>query len=193
MLVGITGGIGSGKSALARMLADLGAHRVDADLVAREVAAEEEVAVRLLAAFGSDLRDGTGQIDRRELGRRALRTAEASRQLDEIMRPPLSAAIDRRLADAERAAVGGIVVFDAPLIFEWGKEGRCDRVVVVDAEEEVRIARVRQRSGMAEVEIRQRMALQMDPAQKKTLADHVVENNGDLAALSIEARGLWEM
>ena len=100
MLVGVTGGIGSGKSELAKMLADLGAQRVDADAVAREVAADTEIVASLLAAFGSDLRDGVGQIDRRELGRRALRTAEGSRRLEEIMRTPLAKSSDRRLAAA---------------------------------------------------------------------------------------------
>ncbi|MBN59840.1 MAG: dephospho-CoA kinase [Gemmatimonadetes bacterium] len=191
MLVGITGGMGSGKSALAQMLVDLGALRVDADAVAREVAADAEVAARLLAAFGGDLRDDAGHIDRRELGRRAFRTAEGSRRLEEIMRPPLAEAIECRLAAAEGVAAAAIVVFDAPLIFEWGTEGRCDRVVVVDAAEELRIERVRKRSGMAEGEIRERMARQMDPAQKKARADYVIDNNGDLAALHRQARGLW--
>ena len=183
--------MGSGKSALAQMLVELGALRVDADAVAREVAADAEVAARLLTAFGGDLRDDAGHIDRRELGRRAFRTAEGSRRLEEIMRPPLAEAIEYRLAAAEGVAAAAIVVFDAPLIFEWGTEGRCDRVVVVDAAEELRIERVRKRSGMAKGEIRERMARQMDPAQKKARADYVIDNNGDLAALNRQARELW--
>ena len=191
MLVGITGGIGSGKSALAQILANLGARWVDADAVAREVAADPEIVASLLAAFGSDLRDDMGQIDRRELGRRSLRTAEGSRRLEEIMRPSLSKAIDHRLAAVEMFAGRAIVVYDASLIFEWGRETRCDFVVVVDAAEELRIERVRQRSGMESGEIRERMARQMDPAQKKVRADYVIDNNGDLAALNQQAQGLW--
>ena len=191
MLVGVTGGIGSGKSELAKMLADLGAQRVDADAVAREVVADTEIVASLLAEFGSDLRDGVGQIDRRELGRRALRTAEGSRRLEEIMRTPLAKSIDRRLAAAEGSAGRAIVVYDASLIFEWGREKLCDLVVVVDAAEELRIERVRQRSGMESGEIRERMARQMDPAQKKVRADYVIDNNGDLAALNQQAQGLW--
>ena len=85
-----------------------------------EVAADAEVAARLLAAFGGDLRDDAGHIDRRELGRRAFRTAEGSRRLEEIMRPPLAEAIECWLAAAEGVAAAAIVVFDAPLIFLSG-------------------------------------------------------------------------
>lgn len=191
MLVGITGGIGSGKSALAQILANLGARRVDADAVAREVAADPEIVASLLAAFGGDLRNDLGQIDRRELGRRSLRTAEGGRRLEEIMRPSLSKAIDRRVVAAEGPAARAIVVYDASLIFEWGREKRCDLVVVVDAAEELRIERVRQRSGMESGEIRERMARQMDPAQKKLRADYVIDNNGDLTALNRQAQELW--
>ena len=107
MLVGITGGMGAGKSALAQMLAGFGALRVDADEVAREVATIPAVIEKLQAAFGRDLLGPDGCLDRRELGRRALRSDEASQRLEAIMRPPLSAAIERRLARAVEEANGG--------------------------------------------------------------------------------------
>ena len=116
MLVGITGGMGAGKSALAQMLAELGALRVDADEVAREVATIPAVIENLQAAFGRDLLGPDGRLDRRELGRRTLRSDEVSQQLEAIMRPPLSAAIERRLAQAVEEAAGGVVVFDAARI-----------------------------------------------------------------------------
>ena len=169
MLVGITGGMGAGKSALAQMLAEFGALRVDADEVAREVAAIPAVIENLQAAFGRDLLGPDGYLNRRELGRRALKSDEASQRLEAIMRPPISAAIERRLAQAVEEAGGGVVVFDAPLIYEWGNEGNFDRIVVVDAEGERCVSRVQQRSGLPVCEIRQRMARQMDP-QKKRLA-----------------------
>ena len=191
MLVGITGGMGAGKSALAQMLAEFGALRVDADEVAREVATIPVVIENLQAAFGRDLIGPDGRLDRQELGRRALRSAEASQRLEAIMRPSLSAAIERRLAQAVAKADGGVVVFDAPLIYEWGNEGNFDRVVVVDAEEERCISRVQQRSGLPVCEIRQRMARQMDPQAKKARADFVIDNNKDLIALAAQAKTLW--
>ena len=191
MLVGITGGMGAGKSALAEMLAEFGALRVDADEVAREVAAIPAVIEQLQAAFGRDLLGPDGRLNRRELGRRALRSDEASQRLEAIMRPSLAVAIERRLAQAVEEADGRIMVFDAPLIYEWGNEGNFDRMVVVDAEEERCISRVQQRSGLSACEIRQRMARQMDLQEKKVRADFVIDNNGDLAALAAQAKALW--
>ena len=191
MLVGITGGMGAGKSALAQMLTGFGALRVDADEVAREVATIPAVIENLQAAFGRDLLGPDGRLDRQELGRRALRSDEASQRLEAIMRPPLAAAIEHRLAQAVEEAGGGIVIFDAPLIYEWGNEGNFDRIVVVDAEEERCVSRVQQRSGLPVCEIRQRMARQMDPQEKKARADFVIDNNGGLAALATQAEVLW--
>ena len=191
MLVGITGGMGAGKSALAQMLAEFGALRVDADEVAREVATIPAVIEHLQAAFGRDLLGPDGRLDRRKLGRRALRSDEASQRLEAIMRPPLAAAIERRLAQAVEEADSGVVVFDAPLIYEWGNEGNFDLMVVVDAEEERCMSRVQQRSGLPVCEIRQRMARQMDLKEKKARADLVIDNNEDLAALAAQAKALW--
>ena len=107
------------------------------------------------------------------------------------MRPPLSAAIDRRLAQAVEEAAGGVVVFDAPLIYEWGNEGNFDRIVVVDAEKERCVSRVQQRTSLPVCEIRQRMARQMDPQKKKARADFVIDNNKGLTALVAQAEALW--
>jgi dephospho-CoA kinase len=85
----------------------------------------------------------------------------------------------------------GVVIFDAPLIYEWGSEGRFDRMVVVDAAEDLRIQRVGERSGLSEGEIRERMNLQMDPDEKRARADYVIDNNGDMTALERQADNLW--
>ena len=191
MLVGITGGMGAGKSALAAMLAEFGALRVDADEVAREVATIPAVIEHLQSTFGHDLLGSDGHLNRQELGRRALRSDEASQRLEAIMRPPLAAAIERRLSQAVKEADGGVVVFDAPLIYEWRNEGNFDLMVVVDAEEERCVSRVQQRSGLPACEIRQRMARQMNPKEKKARADFVIDNNEDLVALAAQAKALW--
>ena len=183
--------MGAGKSALAQMLVEFGALRIDADEVAREVTTSPAVVENLQAAFGRDLLGPDGSLNRPELGRRALRSDETSQQLEAIMRPPISAAIERRLAQAVEEASGGVVVFDAPLIYEWGNEGNFDRIVVVDAEEERCVSRVQQRSGLPICEIRQRMARQMDPEQKKARADFVIDNNKGLDALAAQAEALW--
>ena len=191
MLVGITGGIGSGKSAFSGLLVDRGALGVDADLVAREVADDPAVIQQLKEAFGEDLLDNEGKLDRRELGRRAFVSDRVSQRLEEIMRPPLAYAIWRKLERALQSAGSGVVVFDASLIYEWGSEARFDRVVVVDADEEIRVSRALARGGLQEAEIRERMARQMDPLEKKARADYVVDNNGNLGDLRVQANRLW--
>lgn len=192
MLVGITGGIGSGKSALAKMIASRGAIRVDADQVAREVAEIPVVIQQLQKAFGDDLLDEAGQLDRGELGRRAFKSLQSSQRLEGIMRPPLARAISIRLDEAIERASGGIVVFDATLIYEWGSEGRFDRIVVVDADEEIRVQRALARGGLQEGDIRARMSRQMDPGEKRARADYIVDNNGSLADLEVQADVLWD-
>ena len=191
MLVGITGGIGSGKSAFSGLLVDRGALGVDADLVAREVADDPAVIQQLKEAFGEDLLDNEGKLDRRELGRRAFVSDQGGQRLEEIMRPPLAHAIWRKLERALHSAGSGVVVFDASLIYEWGSEARFDRVVVVDADEEIRVSRALARGGLQEAEIRERMARQMDPLEKKARADYVVDNNGSLGDLAVQANRLW--
>jgi len=89
------------------------------------------------------------------------------------------------------SAGSGVVVFDASLIYEWGSEARFDRVVVVDADEEIRVSRALARGGLQEAEIRERMARQMDPLEKKARADYVVDNNGNLGDLAVQANRLW--
>ena len=191
MLLGITGGIGSGKSAFSGLLVDRGALGVDADLVAREVADDPAVVQQLKEAFGEDLLDNEGKLDRRELGRRAFVSDRVSQRLEEIMRPPLAYAIWRKLERALQSAGSGVVVFDASLIYEWGSEARFDRVVVVDADEEIRVSRALARGNLQEAEIRERMARQMDPLEKKARADYVVDNNGNLGDLAVQANRLW--
>ena len=191
MLVGITGGIGSGKSAFSGLLVDRGALGVDADLVAREVADDPAVVQQLKEAFGEDLLDNEGKLDRRELGRRAFVSYQGGQRLEEIMRPPLAHAIWRKLERALQSAGSGLGVFDASLIYEWGSEARFDRVVVVDADEEIRVSWALARGVLQEAEIRERMARQMDPLEKKARADYVVDNNGNLGDLAVQANRLW--
>lgn len=191
MLVGITGGMGSGKSSLARLLAERGAILVDADRVTHRVLEGEEVIKALRDAFGEGVVDTCGHLDRSEVGRRAFSSEDNWRLLNRVVRPPLAAALWEEVERAERMAAGEIVVVDAPLLFEWDSQERFDAVIVVDAEEALCIERVEQRSKLGEQEIRQRMAYQMPAAQKRELADYVVNNDGDLDDLRCQAEKIW--
>jgi len=192
MLVGVTGGMGSGKSSLARLLAARGGILVDADAIAHRVLDRPEVLQALQEAFGRDVVDAGGRLNRPEVGRRAFASQAGWQRLNRIVRPPLAAELWREVEQAKKSAGEIMVVVDAPLIFEWEVQDRFDAVVVVDADEEVCVARAAGRSGLSKIQIRQRMAFQLSAEEKKERADFVVDNSGDLEQLEEESARLWE-
>ena len=178
MRVAVTGNIGSGKTTFASMLAALGAVRVDADVLARMVVDESPVLrQRLAEAFGADLLDGDGRLDRRALGRRALADSVSRQRLEELVRPHLEPRIWQALAAAEAEA--RVVVFDAPLLFEWGLEDRFDVVVLVTAAAETADARVVAGRGVSTEEVAERRAALRRTTQRQGV-DFVVDNDGSL-------------
>ena len=191
MIVGVTGGMGSGKTALTTMLAELGAGVVNADLVAHRVVGSAVLLGPLMDVFGRDIVGLSGELDRRVLGGKALKDKESLDRLYEVIRPELESELKKELDRAVRSIGSGLLIFDAPLIYEWEIQGWVAVVVLVDCEEEVRIQRVIARSGIERREIKRRMALQMDADEKKARADIVVDNNGDMAQLRERAHRLW--
>ncbi|NKB70867.1 MAG: dephospho-CoA kinase [Candidatus Latescibacteria bacterium] len=188
MVVGLTGGMGAGKSSLGRLLESKGAHLIDADQVVHQILIEPAVQTQLMAAFGDDI-VVDGHLDRRLLGQRAFASATKKEQLEAIVHPPVA----QSLWAGVEASTAAIVLVDAPLLFEWGRDlDRYDAVVVIDADEDLRIQRVVQRSGLSPDQVRQRMAAQMPAAQKRARADWVVENNGTEAKLEAAAERLWQ-
>ena len=190
MLVAVTGNMGAGKTTLTAMLEDLGARRIDADVLARQVVDESEGLRRRLAdAFGEDLLDGEGRLDRRGLARRALADEEGRQRLEELVRPELEPRIWEALQEAE--AGGGIVLLDAPLVFEWGLQDRFDAVILIRTESGLAAQRVARERGLAPEEVSQRRALQQDDIPEGSV-DYEVSNDGDLRSLRIEAARVWE-
>ena len=126
------------------------------------------------------------------MGRQAFASEHGWQLLTRIVRPPLAAQLGREIEKAVSSG-SGLVVVDAPLLFEWGMEKECDAVVVVDAKEALCRARVQARSGLSDAEIRQRMAYQLPASEKKKRADFVVDNNGDAAQLDCQARTVWQL
>lgn len=192
MIVGITGGIGSGKSSLARLLAARGAALVDADRIGHQVLGRPEVRQALVAVFGPRIALADGCIDRRELARRAFASQEGHEQLTRIVRPPLEEALWREIDAAEGPGRERLVVVDAALIFEWGVEKHFALIVAVDAPEELRLRRAAARQGLSQEEIRRRLAWQLPAAEKAARAHLVVENNGSPEELEQAASQLWD-
>ena len=191
MILGVTGGMGAGKSALSRYLVTLGARSLDADRVAHDLLEAGAGRASLRKCFGADIEDPNGQLDRRLLGRRALASKSSLQKLYAIVRPSLEAELRSRLGILSKESPPNIVVFDAPLLYEWGIEAWTDFVVVVYADREIRIERIMRRSGLSRIEIERRMALQMDEEEKRERADFTVNNSGDLDALHQQAASLW--
>ncbi len=184
-LVGLTGGIGSGKSTVAARLRELGAHVIDADDVAREIARPgSPVLDEVAARFGRNLIGPDGELDRAGLAALVFSDEHERRALDAIMHPRIAGRIAEQIARlAADEAAPSIVVVDHPLLIETGQVDRFDTVVVVIAPTEQRIARLLRERGMDEAQVRARMGAQADDEARRRHADHVIDNAGDVDTL----------
>ena len=187
--VGLTGGIGAGKSEVSRRLAAQGAVVIDADLIAREVVEPgTEGLAEVVAAFGPEVLTPDGALDRARLGDIVFADPELRSKLNAIVHPRVA----RRMAELERAAGPGvIVVHDVPLIAENGRAGVYDMVVVVDAPPKIQAERLVRRRGMTREQARARMAAQASREQRLAIADIVIDNSGSLAELDRQVGDLW--
>jgi dephospho-CoA kinase len=185
--VGLTGGIGSGKSEVSRRLAALGAVVIDADVLAREVVARgTDGLAEVVVAFGDVLTPG-GDLDRPAVGRLVFGDETARRKLEGIIHPRVRV----RAAEIEAAApADAVVVHDIPLLVETGQADRFDQVVVVDVPPEIQLDRLMKR-GMSEDEVRARIASQATREDRLAAADLVVDNSGTLADLDRRINEIW--
>lgn len=191
VVVGLTGGIGSGKSTVAGLLASRGAHVVDADAVAREVVAPGTAGHRaVVARFGPQVVGPDGHLDRRALAAVVFDDGDQRAALNEIVHPAVRAAIAQRLEELA-AAGSGVVVLEIPLLVESGRSYGESMVVVVDCPEEVALARLMEGRGMDEADARRRMAAQLSRAERRAAADVVVDNSGDRGDLELQVSSLW--
>jgi dephospho-CoA kinase len=177
MILGITGGIGSGKSMVANCFARLGAAVVSADALAREVVLPgSPVLQQLIKRFGTEIIDPDGALDRRALAAVIFSDPEARRDLNRIIHPAIGALAERRLRQFDAASP--LVVYEAPLLFEAGAEGRVDAVLVVRIEPQQQLQRLMTRDGLNETEARNRIEAQMPQVEKLARADYVIDNSG---------------
>lgn len=190
--VGLTGGIGSGKSTVARMLGGAGFAVVDADQIARDIMEPgSPVLDEVAAEFGADLIGADGALNRGELARRAFATTEDTKRLNAITHPAIRAESERRFAAAE-AAGEQAVIYDMPLLVDLGLYQDMDLTVVVDVDKEERIRRLVAKRGLDEADARARMAQQIDDEARRAAADVVIDNNGPLDALEPQVAALVE-
>ena len=189
--IGLTGGIGSGKSTVARRFAALGALLVDTDALAHALTAPGGEAIpAIAAAFGADMIATDGAMDRAKMRALAFSQPGERQRLEAILHPLIGAATR---AQAARAGAGQAVVFDVPLLTESGAwRARVDRVVVVDCSTATQVARVVQRSGWTAAAVERTIAQQASRAQRRAIADAVIVNETlALAQLEAEVDALW--
>ena len=190
LLVGLTGGLGAGKTTVARMLGQRGAVVVDADDLARRALDPGTPGFEQVCdLFGRDVLGQDGRIDRRELARRVFGDEAKRRALESITHPE----VFRLLAEAveQHRGTDRVIVFDAALIVETGFHSAVDFLIVVTAPEAAQVERVMRERGMSEEEARARIASQADPAAREALADVVIRNDGDLVALERQVGEVW--
>jgi dephospho-CoA kinase len=188
-LIGLTGGIGSGKSTVARLIAARGIPVMDADQLAREVSAPGKPAFDEIAAAWPDVIERPTHLIRRKLAALVFTDSKARARLEAIMHPRIVTLANQRAADLARA--GHLVAFyEASLLVETGRYRDLDGLVVVDAPEDQRIARVVARDGSTPAEVRARISAQQPAAEKRRAATYVIENDGDLDALDAKVNAM---
>ena len=187
-IVGLTGGIGSGKSAATAHFAALGASVVDTDLIAHALTAPGGAAIEAIReAFGGGMIAADGSLDRAAMRALAFERPQARRQLEAILHPMIRDESARQCRDAP----GPYVILAVPLLIESGTyRERCDRICVVDCPEALQVARVRQRNALPEEQVRSIMAAQASRAQRLAVADDVIDNSGTLAELEAQVERL---
>jgi dephospho-CoA kinase len=189
--VGLTGNIAAGKSAVAALFRQWGATIIDADEIVREVQAPGgPVMERIAQRFGAGVLRADGALDRPALRRLVLDDAEALATLNQIVHPAVQA---RRAELMHAAAARGdrIVVSDIPLLFEAADPDEFDAVVLVDAPEELRLARLMAHRGLTRDEARRMIRAQLPSRDKRARSDFVIDNDGDLAALERRTDRVW--
>ena len=187
--LGLTGGIGSGKSTVAGLLAEHGAVVVDADAIARDLVEPGGAALaELVTEFGPRILQADGSLSRGELAALAFSDPIATERLNAIMHPMIRAEAQRRLAEHPDAPV---VVYDMPLLVETGQRDLVDLVVVVDVPEELQVERAVRLRGLDEEDVRRRMEVQAARADRLAVADVVIDNAGDLTATREQVDALW--
>ena len=193
LVIGLVGGIGSGKSVASAILAELGAEIINADLVGHEVYEPSKPGFDAIASeFGSGVVGPDGRIDRKQLGSLVFADDAKLARLNAIVHPLIRAEIERRIERARKTDAVRAVVVEAAILLEAGWRPLVDQVWVISARREDVVERLASQRGMAEGEAAARMAKQMTDGARRSVADVVIENSGSLDDLRARLVGLWQ-
>lgn len=187
LLVGLTGGIASGKSSAGKIFRELGVHMIDADQVSRDLVAPSMPALEeIVGSFGPAILGKDGELDRAALGDLVFADPKKRITLERTIHPRIAEEIDRRVEDLRRKFPEGIIMVDAALTIEVGNQDRYEYLVVVTTGEETQFQRLMERDGIEKTEARRRIEAQMPLAKKVAYADFVIDNGGSTEELRAE-------
>lgn len=192
MIIGLTGGIASGKSTVGRMLTERGAKLVDADEVAREIVRPGEPALEAIASlFGQAVLHPDGTLNRQALGDIVFRDKEQLSRLESITHPAIRKRMQARIHSYESQSPSGLTVADVPLLYETKQEALYEGIMVVYVPAELQLERLMARSGMPREEASRRISLQMDMEEKRERADWLIDNSGTLEETDRQVDRFW--
>ena len=187
-IIGIAGGIGSGKSFVARLFGEMGCRVIDSDEQVRDAYRDERVRATLRSWWGDGVSNPDGSINRRFIGTRVFGDDAERRRLEQLLHPIVAQAREAEMRAAADDPETVAFVWDTPLLFETGLHAQCDAVVFVDAPLDVRLARVRQGRGWDEAELLRRQKLQLPLDKKREMSDHQVTNTADVGVVRDQVR-----
>ncbi|MEK4479723.1 dephospho-CoA kinase [Paenibacillus sp. FSL R5-0876] len=193
MIIGLTGGIASGKSTVSALLVNKGARLVDADVIAREVMLPgHEVLAAAAKQFGKEILFSDGTLNRAKLGEIVFQDPVALQTLNNLTHPAIRQEIKNRMYSMEQEEPKRLIIVDIPLLFESGLETLFHEIVVVYVPREVQIARLMERNRLSLEEAEARLNAQMDIEQKRNKADYIIDNSGDLAYTEQQVAVFWD-
>ncbi|MEK5395943.1 dephospho-CoA kinase [Paenibacillus sp. FSL K6-2859] len=193
MIIGLTGGIASGKSTVSALLVSKGARLVDADVIAREVMLPgHEVLAAAVKQFGSEILFPDGTLNRGKLGDIVFQDPAALQALNNLTHPAIRREIKERMNSLEVEDPEKLTIVDIPLLFESGLENMFHEILVVYVPREVQIARLMERNGLSLEQAEARLNAQMDIEAKRNKADYIIDNSGELAHTEQQVAVLWD-
>ena len=182
-IIGILGGIGSGKSTVAALFGELGCAVIDADKIAHELLMVAEIKEKVVILFGDGILDKTGQIDRSKLGQIVFSDSLKLSELNNILHPPVLARIEQLIIEHKSQSFVKAIVLDISLLAEIGWDKRCDFLIFVDCDEQIRTDRAKKTGDFDEKHLKIRENFQISLDNKEKLSDNIMDNNSDFEAL----------
>ena len=193
LIVGLTGGVASGKTTVSNVLKEEGAYLIEADQIARElVQPRSPTWEELIRVFGNDILEKDGSIHRKKLAAKVFSDPGQRNLLNQILHPRIKEEIGRRIKEIRQKAPDAIVVFDAPLLIETGDHRKMDKVIVITSTEKQQIERLREREGASEEDARKILSSQIPLEEKLKVADFIIRNEGSLEEMRRRAKEVFQ-